>query len=80
MYAIPQHLFDVGFNILRAGRDRDNFSDVESLWQPNGSRPFCHTLLSLNYFKLLLQYLCFDNWHTHDEQKLVDKFAATSKM
>ena len=30
--------------VLRAGRDRDNFSDLIDLWNPSDSRPFYRTL------------------------------------
>ena len=66
--------------ILRAGRDRDNFSDLQGLWQPSDSRPFYRTVMSLNRFKLLLRCLRFDNWHTRDERKRIDKFAAVSEI
>ena len=85
MYAIQQHLFlieDLKARltlILRAGRDRDSFSDQEGLWQPSDSRTFYCTVMFVNRFKLLLRCLRFDNWHTRDERKLVDKFAAVSE-
>ena len=65
--------------ILRVGRDRDNLSDLEGLWQTSDSRSFYRNVMSLNRFKLLLRCLRFDNWHARDEGKLVDKFAAVSE-
>ena len=41
--------------MLRAGCDRDNFTDLRDLWKPNDSRPFYRTVMSLNRIKLLLQ-------------------------
>ena len=66
--------------VLRAGRDRDNFSDLNDLWNPSDSRPFYRTVMPLNRLKLLLRCLRFDDWHTCDERKRVDKFAAVSKI
>ena len=66
--------------VLRAGRDRDNFSDLNDLWNPSDSRPFYRTLMPLNRLELLLRCLCVDNWHTRDERKRVDKFATISKI
>ena len=60
--------------ILRAGRDKDNFSNLEGF-----SKPFYRTVMSLNRFKLLLWCLRFDKWYTYDERKLVYKFAAVCK-
>ena len=66
--------------ILRAGRDTDNFLGLEGLWQPSDSWSFCRAVMSLNRFKLLLGCLRFDNWHAHDERKLVDKFVAVFEI
>ena len=68
-----------GLNILlRARHDRDNFSDLEGLWQSNHSRPFYCTVMSLNRFKPLFRCHRFDNWQTRNERKLIDKFAAVT--
>ena len=34
----------------------------------------------LNRFNLLLRCICFDNWHTRDERKLIDKFTVVSEI
>ena len=47
--------------ILRVGRDRNNFSDLEALWQPSDSKAFYRNVMSSNRFKLLLRCLRFDN-------------------
>ena len=84
MYAYPTSFLmeklKAGLVIFRAGRYRDNFSDLEGLWQPCNSWPFYNSVMSLNRFKLSLWCFCFDNCHTRDEQKLIDKFAAVSEM
>ena len=33
---------------LRAGCDRDNFTDLRDLWKPSDSTPFYRTVMSLN--------------------------------
>ena len=44
--------------------DRDNFLDLEGLWQPSDSRLFYRTVMSLNRFKLLFWCLRLDKRHT----------------
>ena len=60
MYA---YLTSFSMEKLKAGRDRENFSDLEGLWQPSSSGPFYCTVMSLNRFKLLILCFHFDNWH-----------------
>ena len=62
--------------ILRAGSDKDNFTELDNFWKPEDSKPFCRAVMSLVRFKLLLRCLQFDNWHTREERKVHNKFAA----
>ena len=40
---------EAGFAIMiRAGLDRDNFTDLHSLWDPIDSRPFYRVTMALN--------------------------------
>ena len=55
--------------ILRAGSDRDNFTELDNLWQPKDSKPFYRAFMSLVRFKFLLRCLQFDNWNTREEKK-----------
>ena len=66
--------------ILRAECNRDNFTDLRDLWKPSNSKPFYRTVMLLNRIKLLLQCICFDNWHTRKQRKIDDKFAAVSEI
>jgi len=66
--------------ILKAGRDRDNFTDLEDLWKPADSRPFYRAVMGVNRFKFLLRCLRFDNWHTRPIRRVDDKFAAVSEV
>ena len=55
--------------VLRAGSDRDNFTELDNLWQPEDCKPFYRAVMSLISFKFLLRCLQFDNWHTRLERK-----------
>ena len=66
--------------ILRAGSDRDNFTKLDNLWQPEDSKPFYRAVMSLVRFKFLLRYLQFDNWHTWKERNVHNKFAAVAEI
>ena len=55
--------------ILRAGSNRDNFTELDNLWQPEDSEPFYQAVMSLVRFKFLLRCLRFDNWHTRKKEK-----------
>ena len=66
--------------MLRAGCDRDNFTDLRDLWKSSDSRPFYCTMMLLNRIKLLLRCIRFDNWHTRKQRKINDKFAAVSEI
>ena len=66
--------------VLRAGSDRDNFTKLDNLWQPEDSKPFYRAVMSLVRFKFLLRCLQFDNWHTWEERKIHNKFAAVAEI
>ena len=66
--------------ILRAGNDRDNFKELDNLWQSKDSKPFYRIVMPLVSFKFLPRCLRFDNWHTRKERKVHNKFAAVAKI
>ena len=66
--------------ILRAGSDRDNFTELKNLWEVGDSKPFYRAVMSLNRFKCFLRCIRFDNWHTREQRKVNDKFAAISEI
>ena len=47
--------------ILRPGSDRDNFTELQNLWDVGDSKPFYKTVMSLNCFKCVLRGVRFDN-------------------
>ena len=54
---------EAGFAIMiRAGYDRDNFTDLPRLWDSIGSRPLYRVTMALNRFKFLLRCMHFDNY------------------
>ena len=48
--------------MIRTGLDRDNFTNLHSLWDPIGRRPFYRVTMALNRFKFLLRCMNFDNY------------------
>ena len=67
--------------ILRAGSDRDNFTELQNLWDVGDSKPFYRTVMSLNRLKCFLRCVRFDNWHTREQRKRNDKlFPAISEI
>ena len=66
--------------ILRARSDRDNFTELDNFWQPKDSKLFYRAVMPLDRFKFLLRYLQFDNWHTREERKVHNKFAAVAEI
>ena len=73
--------FQAGLAIfLRAGSDRDNFTELENLWLIGNGKPFYRAVMSLNRFKCFLRCIRFDNWHTREQRKVDDKFAAVSEI
>ena len=66
--------------ILRAGSDRDNFTELATLWIPADSEPFYRAVMSLCRMQFLIRCIRFDNWHTGEERKPLNKFAAVSEV
>ena len=66
--------------ILRAGSDRDNFTELSNLWVPTDSKPFYRAVMSLCRMQFLLRCIRFDNWHTREKRKTLNKFAAVSEV
>ena len=62
--------------ILRAGSDRDNFTELADLWVPADSKPFYRAVMTLCQMQFLLRCIRFDNWHTREDRKTLNKFAA----
>ena len=61
--------FQAGLAIfLRAGSDRDNFTELENLWLVGDSKPFHRAIMSLNRFKCFLNCIPFDNWHAREQK------------
>ena len=52
---------------------------LQNLWDVRDSKPFYRAIMSLNRFKCFLRCVRFDNWHTQEQRKINDKFAAISK-
>ena len=65
--------------ILRAGSDRDNFTKLDNLWQPEDSKPFSRAIMSLVHLKFFLRCLRLNNWYTREERKVHNKFAAVAE-
>ena len=66
--------------ILQVGSNRDNFTELDNLLQPEDSKPFYQAVMFLVRFKFLLRCLQFDNWHTQEERKVYNKFAAVAEI
>ena len=66
--------------ILRAGSDGDNIIKLDNLWQAEDSKPSYRAVMSLVRFKFLLRCLQFGNWHTREERKVHNKFAAVAEI
>ena len=47
--------------ILRAGSDRNNFTELQNLWDVGDSKLFYRAVMSLNGFKCFLRCVRFDN-------------------
>ena len=65
--------------VLRAGSDRNNFTELKNLWEGGDSKSFCRTVMSLNCFKCSFRFIRFELAHTGAEKKN-DKFAAISEI
>ena len=66
--------------ILQAGSDRDNCTELQNLWDVGDSKPFYRAVMSLNCFKCFLRCVRFDKWHTREQRKINDTFAAISEI
>ena len=66
--------------ILRAGSDRDYFTELDNLWHLEDSKSFYRAAMSLVRFKFLLRCLQFDDWHIREERKVGNKFAAVAEI
>ena len=66
--------------ILRTGSDRDNFTKLDNLWQPEDSKPFYRAVMPLVRFKFLLRCLQFHHRHTREKRKVHNKFAAVAEI
>ena len=76
--SLPFKFFELkaGLALIRAGSDRDNFTDINDLWKPGDSKPFYRATMSVRRFKFLLRCLRFDNFYTREDRKQDDQFAA----
>ena len=66
--------------ILQAGSDRENFTELQNLWDVGESKPFYREVMSLNRFECFLRCVRFDNWHTQEQKKENRKFATISEI
>ena len=65
--------------MIRAGLDKDNFTDLRRLLDPIDSRPFYRVTMALNRFKFLLRYMRFDNYRNRPGRQADDRLAAIRK-
>ena len=66
--------------MIRAGLDRDNFTDLLRLWDPVDSRPFYRVTMALNRFKFLLRCMRFDNYRNRPARQGNDRLAAIREV
>ena len=66
--------------LLRAGVDRDNFTDITQLWKRDDSRPFYRATLGVCHFKQFLRCIRFDNIHTRRQRLAEDRLAAVRNV
>ena len=66
--------------MIRAGLDRNNFTDLHRLWDPIDSRPFYRVTMALNRFKFLLRCMRFDNYCNRPARQRNDRLAATREV
>ena len=66
--------------LIRAGADKDNLSDLSTLFNPSDSRPFYRCFMSKNRFRLFLRYLTFDNKGDRRQRQATDKMAAIREI
>ena len=69
--------FSAGISLLlRAGVDRDNFTDLDDLWSIHDSKPFYRATMSVKRFKFFLRCLRCDDYRTRRSRLKDDKLAA----
>ena len=66
--------------MIRAGLDRDNFTDLHCLWDPIDIRPFYRVTMALNRFKFLLRCMRFDNYRNRPARQRNDRLAAIREV
>lgn len=66
--------------LIRAGADKDNLSDISTLFNPSDSRPFYRCVLSKNRFKEFVRYLSFDYREDRRQRQETDKMAAVREI
>ena len=72
---------EVGLAIgIRAGLDRDNFTDLQCLWNLIDSRPFYIVTMTLNRFKFLLRCMRIDNYRNRPARQGNDRLAAIREV
>jgi hypothetical protein len=66
--------------LIRAGVDRDNFTDLHDLWNVQESRPFYRATISLQRFKFFLRTVRFDDIRTREDRRRNDSLAAFREL
>lgn len=67
--------------VLMAGVHRDNFTDLQDLWDPIDGRPFFRAVMSLLRFRFFLRVVRFDNYRTRPMRlNEGDRLAAISEI
>ena len=66
--------------MVRAGMDRDNFTDLHRLWDPIDSRPLYRVTVAMNRFKFVLRCMRFDNYRNQPARQGNDRLAAIQKV
>ena len=75
------HEVEAGLAIMiRAGLDRDNFTDLHHLWDPVDSRPFYRVTMALNRFKFILRCVRFDNCCNRPARQGNDRLSAIREV
>ena len=66
--------------MIRAGLDRDNFTDLHRLWDPVDRRTFYRVTMASNRFKFLLRCMRFDNYRNRSARQGNDRLAAIREV
>ena len=66
--------------MIRAGLDRDNFTNLHRLWNPIDSRPFYRVTMALNRFQFLLRSIHFDNYCNRPARQINYRLAAIREV